>query len=939
LEELLLLKKITIFGFKSFAEKTVLDFEHGVAGLIGPNGCGKSNIIDAIRWVTGETNISLLRGKKYEDVIFNGTASRKQLGYCEISVIINNENQKFIKDEHDEISVKRRLYRDGESQYFLNNVRCNLKDIHELFLNTGMGKSAYSVIGQGKIEAILSSKPEKRREIFEEAAGIAKFKIKIKETERKLEHTEENLLRINDIIFEVERDLESLREQAERAKEFKELKTKARDADIQINLYKVNAFNIQKQEVDKELKALLSKLNKIRDEIDAVYKEHAEKIKEIEDKEKMLKELQNQSNSQEISIRTGETKIAMLKDQQTSYRNALIQNKTKLEGLIERRDEYDNYINQRNRESVIIDEKIEGYENNLEEINEELNLIEETITNYSTELVNLKKQIEIDRGKISEKRKEQREVIDELILLIDEKKKELMQGFELKEELKTEIETLLSRIVSGLKEKHQVLHELLDEAMYKNINKQAELKEKLFRLLFELETLLGYSDKIKAHFQKFSSMHDGFTGIIFDKKGIHARKKGLDDEISLMENNIKENTTKITFIEDDIERKRENRDKVRKIMSEIQISLSSLNEKKKSYVEEIKRIIKQKTDFENSLSETNATIMQYEEKLITIDSEIQRTIDDYENNKIRLNELNFQVHKITDEISELTKNVQKFEGDINKLVSEGREVETKLKEVGLKVQEFELRRRNIIDNFYENYSVNLEELEFDEKNFNLQELEKIKSKAKAKLTTIGDNINLLAIDEYAERKERHAFLLKQKKDLEDSKKDLCKIISDINELSRNMFNETFEKVKLNFNKIFKRLFNGGFAEIKILDPEHVLDSGIEIEVQPPNKKLQSIMLLSGGEKTLTAIALIFAIFQAKPSPLCLLDEVDAPLDDANIGRFIKLISEFKDNTQFLVITHNSNTVQICDFLYGVTMEEPGITKVYSMKPENIEKAV
>ncbi len=931
------LKKLSVFGFKSFADKTKFDFEGGVGGLVGPNGCGKSNVIDAFRWVLGETSMSTLRAKRYEDVIFNGTENRKKLGYCEVVIDIDNSTGHFKKYETNEISVKRRLYRDGESQYFINGARCNLKDIHELFLDTGVGKSAYSIIGQGEIEKIISTKPEKRREIFEEAAGIAKYKNKVRSAEKRLNKTEENLIRINDIIFEVEKNLKNLKVQADKAKEYKYLRKELKETDIQLALFKLKNLDFQREKIERRVERTAKRKDEIRKSINDYYKQTELKLSEIQNKEQEQKELQSRANDIEVDIRTDEHKIVMLREQHHSYEKAMLADQAKAENINERLNEIDKYINLRHEETHNIVNKIESYQNNLYEINEELYQIELTLKQHGAELTRLKDLNEDLRQDVSLKRKEQRKAIDELVATIDQKKQEFSRDYEKRNDIKNEIFSFLDRIKTGLTEKRNLIDEMINHGTYNNPEKHPEIKENFFQVLFELETCTNFTDKAKAGFDKYFEMEDGISSLIFDKKGIHARKKNIDEEIMRIENTIRDNIDKISSIENDIDIKRESREKFFKMINDINITLASLKEKKNAYSEEAKRTIEQKSEFELSLNEIREQIKQKEDKVAAIEDEIHSTIERYERNKTINREYEDSIQNVSQGIIALTREVQKSEEKQRELLEEERTITSSLESFHLRVQETEIKRKNIIDNFYDNYSVNLEEYTFDEEKFNQEELEKKRKSVKSKLNSIGDSVNLLAIEEYEEMLERHNFLSNQKQDLEDAKRDLVNIIKEINDISKKLFADTLEEIKINFNKLFKRLFNGGRANIVLLDPTDILNSGIEIEVQPPSKKLQNLSLLSGGEKTMTAIALMFAILQVRPSPFCLLDEIDAALDDINIGRFITLLQEFINNTQFLIITHNPLTIQTCDFLYGITMEEPGITKVFSVKPENKEK--
>ena len=1178
------LKRLEMYGFKSFADKTVLDFMPGITTVIGPNGSGKSNISDCIRWVLGEQSLKSLRGAKSEDIIFAGTQNRKSLGYAEASIVIDNSDSK-LPIEFNEVTVTRRIYRSGETGYFINKAPCRLKDILELFMDTGIGKDGYSIIGQGKIDEILSNKSEERRHIFEEAAGIVKYRTRKAESEKKLEQTKLNLLRINDIISEIEGNIGPLKIQSEKAKKFLNLREELKNIEVGLFLYniedykkkieeikenidifetqkvkeeeKINNIKLQKE----ELKLQIDKLIQEIEETQKLSFEEANRKEEYNGEIKVSKErIQNNDSNynrfaeeiEEILKRNSE--LEEEKNQKIERKNNLFLNKDKFVKELEEKEQElekhsktlsDKELEIEDKKSIVqknIDDKYEIISNintekaNIENLNKKENSLKEDIQSTISELDenrnkksdmsrefyeveknrnDINKSIEemkASKDECTNKIKEFEEKINFLLseyrikeskhrfLVETEKEKEgytksvksLLEDAEKNTYLKSGMHGILANLISVDKKYEIAIEMCLGGAIQNIVTDTEEEAKKLVNYL--RDNNLGRASFLpisSVKGQKLSKINEkGINGILgiasdlveTDRKfeeiilnllgrtvvvedidsavklakqnsysfkivtlkgdiinpsgaisgGSVAKKTvsllGREKEIKALEKELKEINSKIEKMQEEKEeyensiketlnkfeekqkeaqeleivyatenQKQENIDleilkleaKLEKLRNDLENNKEErsqrekvqgeLNSKVKSIESEnleLNKIIEEFTvankdnqkyidDLNFDITNLKISVSSFDESENSINEMMERIELDIKNNNISIENkkkiredilhenqnLEEKILEIQNKITELEKNVSESSGKIEKLKEEKvlktdkqekmeqeltdeneilEEIKNQVSKIDLKKSKIELELNQIINKMWEEYELTPNNVENIEKIENPSEVQKNVNKIRVEIKELG-SINVDSIKEYQEIKERYDFMSEQRLDLENASNKLRKIINEMTETMKKQFAEQFKVINKNFGEVFVELFGGGKAELKLVDEENILESGIEIEVQPPGKKLQNMMLLSGGEKAFTAIALLFAILKINPAPFCVLDEIEAALDDVNVYRFAEYLKKFTKDTQFLVITHRKGTMEAADTVYGITMEEKGISKLLSMK--------
>ena len=1187
------LKKIEIQGFKSFADKTEIEFKSGITGVVGPNGSGKSNISDSIRWVLGEQSVKTLRGSKMEDVIFSGTETRKSLGFAEVTLVLDN-SEKDLPIEYSEVSVTRRVFRSGESEYYINKNACRLKDIRELFMDTGVGKDGYSIIGQGKIDEILSSKSEDRRNIFEEAAGIVKYKSRKEEAEKKLQKTDDNLIRINDIVEELEKQLSPLKIQSESALEYTELSESLKS--LQINLYirEIEKVKVELIEMEQQISVERNKLNSqydlkesteetytiIKEKIQAL-DENIDRIKnnrfstksEIDHKQNEVKlireklsffdreierfkretdsfndtiskiEIESQEKTQkkttlseslaefDASIQTKQSSLKSLmtdielqekeiEDKRSDVLkafNLMADKKSKVNSLNSFKQNIEKRITQLDQElsslndvkknitnmNKDISEQLDKSSVSLKQKEESLKIILKDKNELSHNIENMTQNINQVRGEIhsksskhrvlndmsreyegyykgvknalkaseqnSELGKGIRGVLAELItvpkkyekavevalggaiqnivtdspedakVMIDYLKKnnlgrvtflprssikgrslnpsekKLLEetgvcgvGSEIVEydsDYENILQYMLGRVIfveqieDGMKVAKSSNYSLkvvsldgdvlnpggsmtggsLQNTNTKLLGRQREIEE----LSVELKTLEQNHNNLKNELEdcshrlvslekeeqessrsindmkishstlenkslqyqdednKNKTMIDKYTS---EKKSLTSEQENIltdRDELETLIQTLKQDNTQTeNHIETSIYKlssEKEKRDQIAKEMTELRVSSASLREQHNSLENTLNRLnqekIQAKSDIDKRQSEQQTIndeiivfsehikalleeVKQFSEKLDSYDLSLSETIKEKENLTLEFKEQEEQLKTAQTMIYELEKSVNDFELTLEKSHLIYENYNNKLWD------DYELSFL-----MAKKYRVDLEDLKTAEN--------EVKS-IKAKIKSLGP-INLNAIEEYSEVSERFEFMNVQITDLNTAKDSLSDVIKDMNVKMREQFLENFEIIKANFIEVFEKLFGGGRADVYLEDTEDILASGIEIVAQPPGKKLQSLSLLSGGERALTAIALLFAIIKTKPTPFCILDEIEAALDEANVYRYAEYLREFSHSTQFIAITHRKGTMENVDSLYGVTMEEQGISKLVSIKLSDKEK--
>ncbi len=910
------LKSMDMFGFKSFADKTHVEFESGITAIVGPNGCGKSNVVDAVKWVLGEKQAKNIRGQTMEDIIFSGTDQRKPLSLAEVALTIDNTNR-ILDFDSDAVTVSRRIFRDGESEYLINKSPVRLKDIDKLFMDTGIGKSAYSVLEQGKMDLILSTKAEDRRYLFEEAAGISRFKMQKKESLKKLQDTGENLNRLNDIIKEIDREKELKSKQAEKTKEFLNLKGKLSDLDIKLNIIKYREIvkKFEKNQAD------IDKLQKDREEIvGRVSATSAENEKDEEKKNDLqfqLFEIEKKLDAyrlrKETIDQTTEKNRRLVEEHQGRKKNII----KKLE---ERGESLERLLAEKKKnEETAVDLK--------EKITEDKKRLGESFENRKKKIDSIhasRDKIDENNGKIRNNEatlKKLREalevVIRKLVDAIEKRKIELEDSEREREDVKRLIESELSQIEMDL-------NNAIDELKLRSFDRAWMFLEKI------------NVNSLKSNIYKFESYEDGFRSILFDKTGIHAEKENLDKRIRELVLEVDELRADNGMLDEFIQNEQKELENINAMITRIERDLARYENDSNWIEKNLQSLIHQIDDVKKQIENFNEENARTDKMIDELNREIKESED-------RLIQFNEKSEALKASVNELITRRSEIENNIIKRKTESRKDEEELAKALEKINvmerngvELSFKRDSIQDYLWTEYEkkvTELSELKLNETMANdfqneIQELKK-------KIQDLGP-INNLAIQEFRDLKKRFEYYLDQRSDIEKARQDILSVIEEINKTSVDLFMSTFNDIQKNFSDMFKRLFEGGEAFLEMVDLDNVLDSGIDIMVRPPGKKFKNINLLSGGERALTAIALLFATYMVKPSPFCFLDEIDAPLDEQNIQRFIKMLREFSKSTQFIIVTHNKKTMNISESIYGVTMEDPGVSKLVSIKMDRIE---
>ena len=1058
-------KKLELVGFKSFLHKTILNFEPGITAVVGPNGCGKSNVFDAIRWVLGEQSVKALRGSKMEDVIFNGTDSKEPLGLAEVSLSFSNENKVFAVDA-DEVTVTRRIFRSGESEYLLNKSQVRLKDINELFMGTGIGAEAYSLVEQGKIDLILSSRPEERRVVFDEASGITRYKAQKKEAMRRLEETDQNLLRINDIIIEVKRQIGSLERQANKARRYKEIFEELKGKEISLaSVHKKTAFSDKQMILDniasKEV-AQQSNYLKIQ-EIETRIQQDRQEVESIENKISDMKgqisNLDSLTDKNNQHIRINKERIVEL----ASLKEALISQIAQVEKRIVLDEEKLGVINSEfesvktvsdAKEALILEKEKEqdGIHQTIKSANDLIarskgmildfvnrqSIARNNILDLNAQLANFlarEKRLDIEAAKvIQEKTSAQAEMeaaeqklnsmqaqFDESSLSLSVSKDICRQEDEALESLKLKIQeleqtrlTLISQkeFLDKLRLKYEDISEsmnaviLLDRqpqetlsglvvkvnstALVSEADKQF-LQTASFKLLGEAkpmplntEDLQHRIDEVTqalevkaqeklAQQQKLDELtkriqeeesrlrqqelllnneKTGYRNISEQLSKINEEKEIVDIELSDVKKELESLKSAEISLKDDLAGVESGLREQEELISGEQASIASLNvlreenlilltkvkaeqealSKRVTALEDTRRMLDDTyLHDKNTLIESRESIEDFDEKSLFLASqigELEKSMCDAAAQKKEiiavLDELNIQHQKLRGNFDNDSKSLEEAKTEVEKVKDE-------LYSLQMQSQELDYKYASIKERMLQAYKVDLDAV--DDSAEAPADLEVVITQVdalKEKLNSYG-TVNLVAIEEYDELKKRYDFLTQQQTDLVTAKESLHEAISRINRTTRKMFLETFNRVAEEFRGYFKILFNGGDAQIFLIDESEPLESGIEIICRPPGKKLQNVLLLSGGERAMSAIALLFAIFKVKPTPFCVLDEIDAALDEANVDRYNRILHDFAQTTQFIVISHNKKTIVNADVMYGITMEESGVSKVVSVK--------
>jgi len=1199
----LYLSKLEILGFKSFAQKTVIVFNEGITSIVGPNGCGKTNIVDAIRWCLGEQKSAALRSDKMENVIFNGTSEKKPMGMAEVSLSIKN-TKGILPTEYTDVTITRRIFRSGESEYLLNKNICRLKDITNLFMDTGIGANAYSVIELKMVETILSSKAEERRTMFEEAAGVNKYKLRRRLAIRKLDEVKADLVRVSDIVTEIEKQVNYLERQAKKANRYNKISTSLRELEIDFAERELALLNVKKEEAKQKKEENLrkkieteSQLNMLEDQAGGIKKDLTIIEKQLEDRRNELNRLteriyliqknisveeerkrflsenidryqleldelkHNLRGSQNV-IEDGTASLEKLKREISFKENQLDLKTEEVKGLKTLHEEkrsglknQSDFLMIKFKEIAALENNVLGIKNSLDEKNRSIGRLNDKILSSTSniaktvgyieelnkEKAGAQKKLEESESYFVKKQKEKDELENELNRLrekeIEEKavtvalkeKINFVQGlienlegvskgakallgndewlskkpgdprsrrillahagstsddfrFAVEASIKNNLNSILIESLEDLRNAVEYLKNnesgkasfylIGDEGFRKTgfisgireLNERRKIKkiskEKGFKAWSK--DLVSCDDKWRAFFNRrlrktaivdsfetalflyrkypdfnFTSLNGDFadsSGVIeagsapkaddslFGRKQflenlkydyIHRKAeiekikellenteqkinkidlKNISEQARLLVNDIANIEKQIALFEYEKKKAADEIEKARKEIQDLANEANRIDDRLNTYTADLEKIKAEKNEADAGFKVMEAEFSEYENKLNSETAEQNKLVVEKERLFSELRNTESAVRHAENSIESINKTISRRENDIlssteemnninNLLSKKNRELknleldkEGKLKDFGsveekynsikeeitaiedkqrsfreqkdevveeihqceMKIGEYEIKISNLFDHIKDSYSLTLSGKTFEDLDtFDFNRREEELQSLKQQIKSLGP-INLLAYSEFEEEKERFDFLSRQRNDLIDSEKDIIKTIDEINATAQRQFMETFEKIRENFINIFRGLFNpGDEADLRLEESSEgspdPLEAKIEIIAKPKGKRPTSIELLSGGEKTLTAIALLFAIYLVKPSPFCILDEIDAPLDDANIDRFTKILADFSRDTQFIVVTHNKRTMEAAETLYGVTMQEEGVSKLVSVR--------
>ena len=979
------LKKIIAQGFKSFADKITIDLENNITGIVGPNGSGKSNVVDAIRWVLGEQSVKSLRGDgNMTDVIFQGSKSRSASNVASVTLIFDNTDH-YINLNFSEISIKRRVYKDGTNEYYLNNEQCRLKDITNILLDSGMAKESFNIISQGQIEEIISAKPTDRRVMIEEAASVLKYKHRKEDALKKLDKTNNNISRVNDIIKELETRVEPLKIEKDKALKHIDLKEELESIEIALISSDITNLNYKYQDnkskievLNKELMTLITSNNTNETKL-LEYKvkqnEIENKIKEQNNKLLELTELSEKLNSRkkiilerqkyEVNDSKLHENLVNLKEQELKLQNEMNllnieinNNKQELETKVEQ-------INNKEQELAIIksnkttlNNKLSNeYRNNLN-TKQKINNLKETIENNNSlpnsvrNILNNPKLTGIHNiiGNLIEVEEKYQKAItislgastNNIVVDTENSAKEAINYLKqnnlgratffplsvIKEKYINETDKYILKeqgcidIASNLVKydktyKNIIENQLGNIIVVDNIDTANTISKKInykYRIVTLDGEILHVGGSITGGNTK---QKDNIISLKYELEDTIQKQKQLEQNIKEIENKINENDYNMKSIEDELY-----------LLNKEKINIEELtNNKEKRNIELNKQLEEISQDINGTKNILEGRLTEEEENILKEYYESIKKKDEVANN----------INILEDEKHDLEEQQQQFEHQVKKENTQYNIKNKELKDLEIETNRLDVKLDTLLNTLNETYNMTYEhatslyKLELDE------DLARTKvNTLKRELKEIGD-VNLNAPKEYEEISTRYEFLIKQREDLVNAENTLLDIIKEMDTVMIQEFKKTFEIINKNFNETFKELFRGGSASLKLTDPENILETGIEIVASPPGKKLKNLSLLSGGEKTFTAISLLFAILKSRPVPFCVLDEVEAALDEVNVDSFGKYVKQLQKNSQFIIITHKKKTMEYANTLYGITMQESGVSKLVSVRLEELEK--
>lgn len=921
------LKSLEIFGFKSFADRTHINFADGITALLGPNGCGKSNVVDAIKWVLAENRSKNLRAESMEDVIFNGTETRPALSMAEVTLTIANENG-LLPLEDSEIAIKRRLYRNGENEYFINSNQVGASSIRKLFMDTGVGKAAYSVMEQGKIDQILSSKPEDRRYLFEEAAGISRSKAEVADAERELEKTRANLAQIDIGLAETKRSYETLKVQAEKTAKYRKLQDEKFECELDIQLLKLKDFTQNKARHEQNRKEAEEKRNSAANEIEEI-------LNTLQVNTDKVKELQEQVNTkQQLVIKisaeqTGKKAMArQLHEHQSQMKEKIGQIENRIKNIEERIDEYNEEIDSQNAE---LHEK----HKQLSDINKNVENFSENIRHSSSQIEENLRLINTNSGKINnldseraELQKQLTSITEDIVTELDAKLKDAGYSSTSNKKAKEALDTALEKIKIYANGRANIFKDFSSLPSHSEKD-SAQMGSDAVAAFTEILRML---EELSQSISEYTKTTPQFIDDFLSPEGIITKKRGIDSS-------IQQNLSTIDSIKNESAELNSKNNALNKKIDEYKDTLSKLRINQAQMAQQITSCEQQISTLRKTLASEETSLREQQNELFEENKRREENEEQLQETEESIAELEAQGQKITAELNDLDKQISECNSQVSgkqnalqKKQEERNKYQSQLEKFSVGIAQYDTEIRNVKQNFQENFSRDL--MEFEERMYTITTpvpaLKEKLSQVKQKIQELGTP-NLMAIEQFAEEKERYERQQANYNDTQKTLENLVRVSEEIRTKSSEMFLDTYNKIRKNFHNMFRRLMNGGRAELRLVDPANVLSSGVEILAQPPGKKLVNISLLSGGEKTMTAVALLFATYQVRPSPFCLLDEIDAALDDKNVASFVSTLRAFGNISQYIVITHNRKTVMGASTMLGVTMEESGITKVLQVR--------
>lgn len=979
------LKKIIASGFKSFADKTVIELTDGITGVVGPNGSGKSNVVDAVRWVLGEQSIKSLRGdNNMTDVIFSGSKSRKPQNVATVTLVFDNQDH-YLKIDFNEVAIRRRVYKDGTNEYSINEEKCRLKDVTDLFLDTGIAKESFNIISQGKVSEIITSKPENRRTIFEEAAGVLKYKKRKEEAIRKLDRTNENLNRVNDIIGELESQIDPLKEDRDKALIFQETNDKLEQLEVAYITEEITDLNEKYQLSKKKMESLneeiisLStinstnstsieqgkvKLNEFDQKISNLQLQLIEQIKKVEkinsEKNILLERKQYEVDDIKLHNHLLELKEEGLKLQNDYHKVELEEEQIQKDYSLkkEQKDTLEESLkkikqskmNLENKLTIFLRKKVEleNKVSNLQNMIENNSLLPSSVTAI---LSNPKLTGVID-------------VIGNLIEVGEDYSKCISVALGASASyVVMENEKDIQQSIQYLKQNH------LGRATFfpLNIIKSKYVDRDTLSLVAKQDGFIDLASNLVKYDTKYKNIIENQLGNILVVKDMNAanvigkkinhiyRIVTLDGEMFHVGGSITGGdyvkTRNMISIKYDLENELKEQQKNVENIKEIENNMNEIDYEYRSIEDKLYLNNKEMITVQELLSNKNMLKQNLKEELDKIKSDEKGT------NSILNHELSNEEEKILSSYYEAVDSKNKIESDLEivkkdrtnlyekleesefSLKQENSLVNSKNKEVKdleIEVNRMDVKLDNLLSKLNETYGLTYEKarysyhLDMDREDARIQVME-----LKRVIKDLG-MVNLGAIEEFERVNERYEFLHHQKEDLDKAIETLLEIIKEMDQVMITSFKDTFETIRNHFKETFRELFKGGNADLKLTNPNNLLETGIEIVASPPGKSLRSISLLSGGEMTFTAISLLFAILKTRPVPFCILDEVEAALDEVNVDSFGEYLSKFKEKTQFILITHKKKTMEYADVLYGITMQESGVSKLVSVRLEEIK---